>query len=42
MTRIRNLLTVRKTETLMVYETAKKNRLDPMIKAIEGKIKAQA
>ena len=39
LTRIQNLPAVRKTETLMVYETTKQNRLDPIIKAIEEKIK---
>lgn len=39
LTKIQNLPAVRKTETLMVYETTKQNRLDPIIKAIEEKIK---
>ncbi|MEM3653333.1 MAG: Lrp/AsnC family transcriptional regulator [Candidatus Bathyarchaeia archaeon] len=39
LTRIQSLPAVRKTETLMVYETTKQNRLDPIIKAIEEKIK---
>jgi Lrp/AsnC family leucine-responsive transcriptional regulator len=42
LTRIQNLPAVRKTETLMVYETTKQNRLDPIIKAIEEKIKENA
>lgn len=36
--KIQNLPAVRKTETLMVYETPKRNRLDPMMKAVEEQL----
>ncbi|HID17317.1 TPA: Lrp/AsnC family transcriptional regulator [Candidatus Bathyarchaeota archaeon] len=38
LTKIQNLPAVRKTETLMVYETPKRNRLDPMMKAVEEQL----
>ncbi|MBS7644316.1 Lrp/AsnC family transcriptional regulator [Candidatus Bathyarchaeota archaeon] len=38
LTRIQSLPAVRKTETLMVYETPKRERMDPIINAIEKRL----
>lgn len=36
--KIQSLPAVKKTETLMVYETTKRNRIDPLMKAVEEKL----
>ncbi|MBS7655688.1 Lrp/AsnC family transcriptional regulator [Candidatus Bathyarchaeota archaeon] len=36
--KIQSLPAVKKTETLMVYETTKRNKIDPLMKAIEEKL----
>ena len=36
--KIQSLPAVKKTETLMVYETTKRNRIDPLLKAIEDQL----
>ncbi|MEM3553035.1 MAG: Lrp/AsnC ligand binding domain-containing protein, partial [Candidatus Bathyarchaeia archaeon] len=39
LTKIQSLPAVKKTETLMVYETTKRNKIDPLLKAIEDQLK---
>ncbi|MEM2122713.1 MAG: Lrp/AsnC family transcriptional regulator [Candidatus Bathyarchaeia archaeon] len=39
LTRVQGLPAVRKTETLIVYESTKQDRLDPIMKALENKLR---